>query len=74
MKPKRNVGEIEMTKRELEESLKVSEQVAWANFETVQMINEFLIENDLLVTPYEGDHKAVAMNIIESIKLLLVRP
>lgn len=46
-------------------------KTAWDNFTAYQEIDNYLISEDLLVTPYEGGPKEASMNTVESIRRIV---
>jgi hypothetical protein len=54
----------------LKEELKEAEFAANNNYRCTQVVDNYLIENDLLVIIHDGDGEAAGMNIVESIKRL----
>jgi hypothetical protein len=65
-----NIDRLRAEVASLKEELKEAEFAANNNYRCTQVVDNYLIENDLLVIIHDGDGEAAGMNIVESIKRL----
>lgn len=53
--------------------LEDAEKIAWNNWHALEPVQNFLIEHNLLLTPFDGDGEAAGKNIVHSLQTLLGR-
>jgi hypothetical protein len=51
--------------------LEGAEIAAWNNWEALEQVQNFLIEHNLLLTPYDGEGEAAGKNIVHSIQAII---